>query len=428
MKSNLEETILGEICKFSAGNAFKPEFQGLSKGEIPFIKVSDFEINGNKFKIQNSQNWISKQLALDNRYTLHHKGSTVFAKIGIALTYNRRRLLIRDTAIDNNLMSATGKIDKVDNLFLYYLLSDLDFNLIASGSAIPYLTVSDLNAISVNLPSVNEQKAIAHILGSLDEKIELNQKMNQTLEDTVKVIFKSWFIDFDPVHAKVDGKPTGLTDEMSDLFPNEFENSEIGAIPKGWTVVTLDSLAEITMGQSPPGESYNDDGVGIAFYQGSSDFGFRFPKIRKFCSSPTRYAIENDVLLSVRAPVGDINRALEKCCIGRGLASIRSTHGFPSWIFYRCQFFDNYFSTFNSEGTVFGSVSGKDLKLIKTINPTKPIVQLFENIASDIDKSIKLKTLEIKKLTELRDLLLPKLISGEIQIPNAEKFLEEAGL
>ncbi len=133
--------------------------------------------------------------------------------------------------------------------------------------------------------------------------------MNQTLEEIAKAIFKSWFVDFDPVRAKAEGRPTGLPPEISDLFPNEFVDSEIGEIPRGWNVGTLSDVADITMGQSPPGDTYNDNGVGLPFYQGSTDFGFRFPSLRKYCSEPKRLADADDVLISVRAPVGDLNRA-----------------------------------------------------------------------------------------------------------------------
>jgi len=285
-----------------------------------------------------------------------------------------------------------------------------------------------VESIEIPTPDLRTQKAIAYILGTLDDKIELNQKMNQTLEETAKAIFKSWFVDFDPVQAKAEGHPTGLPPEITDLFPNELVDSEIGQIPKGWEFAALSDIADVTMGQSPPGSTYNDDEVGLPFYQGSTDFGFRFPSIRKFCSEPNRLAEKDDVLLSVRAPVGDLNRALNQCCIGRGLASIRSKSGFSSWIFYRCSFLKEYFDTFNSEGTVFGSVNGTDLRGIKTPVANSEILNCFEDIASPMDKSIRVRTDEIRVLSELRDTLLPRLISGAFRIPDAEKFLEEAGI
>ena len=252
--------------------------------------------------------------------------------------------------------------------------------------------------------------------------------MNQTLEEIAKAIFKSWFVDFDPVRAKAEGRPTGLPPEISDLFPDELVDSEIGEIPKGWEVGVLSDVADITMGQSPPGDTYNDNGIGLPFYQGSTDFGFRFPSLRKYCSAPKRLARADDVLISVRAPVGDINRAKDDCCIGRGLASIRAKHPPQSWIFYRSQFLSQQLESFNSEGTVFGSINGKDLRSLPTILAPQNICQSFNDIAVPIDDSVRVRTEETEVLTELRDTLLPKLISGELRIPDAEKFLEEAGI
>ena len=293
-----------------------------------------------------------------------------------------------------------------------------------STSAYPAIKPSDIEALELFVPPLAEQKAIASVLGALDGKIENNRQMNETLEEMARAIFKSWFVDFDPVRAKMEGRPTELPDDISDLFPNELVDSEIGQIPKGWSIAELSDLADITMGQSPPGDTYNDNQVGLPFYQGSTDFGFRFPSIRKFCSDSRRLAETDDVLLSVRAPVGDLNRAKMQCCIGRGLATIRSKTKHSSWIFYRCSFLKEYFDTFNSEGTVFGSVNGRDLKAIKSVNPPERIFDSYERIVSPMDKSIRVKTDEIDTLAELRDTLLPKLISGEIRVADAERKKE----
>jgi len=316
----------------------------------------------------------------------------------------------------------------LDSKWSFYAIRNLDISTLASGSGVPSLSRDDFYREELLLPPLKEQKAIAHILGTLDDKIELNQKMNQTLEEMAKAIFKSWFVDFDPVRAKAEGRPTGLPPEISDLFPDELVDSEIGEIPKGWEVGVLSDVADITMGQSPPGDTYNDDGVGLPFYQGSTDFGFRFPSLRKYCSEPKRLADADDVLLSVRAPVGDLNRATDDCCIGRGLASVRAKNSLQSWVFYRCKFLYQQLETFNSEGTVFGSINGKDLQGLPTILAPELLCKAFEEIGKPIDDAVRNRTLEIEVLTDLRDTLLPKLISGELRIPDAEKFLEEAGI
>ena len=318
--------------------------------------------------------------------------------------------------------------ETLDPHWAYFAVKNLDISTLASGTGVPSLSRDDFYREEVALPPLADQKAIAHILGALDDKIELNQKMNQTLEEIAKAIFKSWFVDFDPVRAKAEGRPTGLPPEISDLFPDELVDSEIGEIPKGWNFGALSDVADITMGQSPPGDTYNDNGVGLPFYQGSTDFGFRFPSLRKYCSEPKRLADADDVLISVRAPVGDLNRAKDDCCIGRGLASLRAKNSLQTWVFYRCKFLSQQLETFNSEGTVFGSINGKDLKGLPTILPPEVLCKAFDEIGKPMDDAVRNRTLEIEVLTELRDTLLPKLISGELRIPDAEKFLEEAGI
>lgn len=144
---------LGDICSFTAGSAFKPEHQGSTEGDYPFIKVSDMNLAGNEVFIQSANNYVSKSQQSEMRAKLHPFGATVFAKIGVALISNRRRLLTSPTIIDNNLMSASPVEDKSGQYFLYSLLSTLDFNTLVSGTALPYINVSDLKKIPIVLPS-----------------------------------------------------------------------------------------------------------------------------------------------------------------------------------------------------------------------------------------------------------------------------------
>ena len=339
--------------------------------------------------------------------------------------------------------------DGYDPDFFYYLIKHNvpTLEAVSSGTTFKEISGKAFKRIKFNVPPLPEQKAIAHILGSLDDKIELNRRMNETLEAMAQALFKSWFVDFDPVidnalaagntipdelkekaaiRQGLDDKRKSLPDDIRRLFPSEFAYTEkMGWIPKGWEIVKLSDLADVTMGQSPPSDTYNDDQVGLPFYQGSTDFGFRFPSIRKFCSAPKRQAKKDDVLLSVRAPVGDLNRAEMQCCIGRGLAAIRSKTGYSSWIFYRCFFLKKYFETFNSEGTVFGSMNGSDLRAIKSVHPCKNILKVYENMTAAIDQSIRLRSGEIDSLSELRDTLLLKLLSGEIRLEKPKQILED---
>jgi type I restriction enzyme S subunit len=278
------------------------------------------------------------------------------------------------------------------------------------------------------LPPLPEQRAIAHILGSLDDKIELNRQMNKTLEAMARAIFKSWFVDFDPVRAKAEGRPTGLPDDIAALFPDSFENSEFGEIPKGWEVKPIGSEFNLTMGQSPPGNTYNEIGNGLPFFQGRRDFSFRYPSKRVYCTAPQRLADQGDTLVSVRAPVGDINMAMERCCVGRGVAAVRHKSGSRSYTYYAMNTLSNRFARFDAEGTVFGAINKRQFEELSWLTPGEKLVSEFEKIASTFDEQIEKNTNENKTLIALRDTLLPKLISGELRVPDAEKFVEDAGV
>ena len=169
-----------------------------------------------------------------------------------------------------------------------------------AGAVFDSLKCADVPKFELTVPSLPTQRHIARILGTLDDKTELNQRMNETLEAMARAIFKSWFVDFDPVRAKMDGRqPAGMDAETAALFPDSFEESELGLVPRGWRVGNIMDDFFLTMGQSPPGSTYNENGDGLPFFQGTRDFGFRFPVARVFCSAATRLARPGDTLVSV---------------------------------------------------------------------------------------------------------------------------------
>ena len=325
----------------------------------------------------------------------------------------------------------SGIEGKTDNLFVYYLARNPTFRAFAihsmQGSTGRQRVMADsLCSFEVVLPSIEEQRRIVHILGTLDEKIELNRQMNETLETTARAIFKSWFVDFDPVKAKVGGrKPPCMDTETAALFPSAFQNSALGEIPKGWKVTTIDEDFNLTMGQSPPGSTYNEDENGVPFYQGRKDFGFRYPMLRVYCTAPKRFAEKGDTLVSVRAPVGDINMVKEKCCIGRGVAAIRHKTESRSYTYYTMQFLQNVFSRYEAEGTVFGSINKTDFQTLSQLRPPNEIIEVFESLVYPLDQSVENNENESRTLAQTRDTLLPKLLSGEIRVDDANEILEK---
>lgn len=197
-------------------------------------------------------------------------------------------------------------------------------NWAGAGSTRAYLGITAQRKLPIIVPPIEVQDIIANICGSLDDKIELNNKINENLQQQAKSLYTK-------------------------IFLNNSE-SEI-------TLGTLSDIATITMGQSPNGNSYNEDANGTVFYQGRAEFGFRFPTRRLFTTEPKRMAEAGDVLLSIRAPVGDLNVAYEKCCIGRGLGAIHSKNGNSSFVLYTMFALRPQLDVFNGEGTVFGSIN-----------------------------------------------------------------------
>ena len=286
--------------------------------------------------------------------------------------------------------------DKANMYLVMLILNNLNISSYVTGAAQPKLNQDNLKRISIYLPNKNEQDIIAGILSSLDAKIETNNKLNEKMEEMAQAIFKSWFVDFEPFKDK------------------PFHETELGMIPEGWEVGSLSDIATITMGQSPRGTSYNENGEGIIFYQGRTEFGFRFPSVRLYTTAPSRFAEVGSTLMSVRAPVGDINMALLRCCIGRGVASIKSNCDCDSYIYYLMKSLKKRFDIYNGEGTVFGSVGQDTLRGMLITIPPSSVISDFEMNISKIDSRIKTNELESQRLAYLRDTLLPRLMSGEL--------------
>ena len=297
------------------------------------------------------------------------------------------------------------------------------------GAAYPAVLPEDIADAVIKLLPLPEQRAIAHILGTLDDKIELNRRMSQTLEAMARALFKAWFVDFEPVRAKMEGRwqrgqsLPRLPAHLYDLFPDRLVDSELGEIPEGWRVDQIGNHFRVTMGQSPPGNTYNEKGDGLPFYQGRVDFGFRFPTRRVFCTAPTRLAEAGDTLVTVRAPIGDSNMALERCCIGRGVAAVRHASGAVSYTYYFVRSLKSVFESFEAEGTVFGAITKDAFLSIKCVVAPTELVQRFEQLCRPVDEKIERAEHESRTLAALRDALLPKLIRGEIRVKDAEQLV-----
>lgn len=280
----------------------------------------------------------------------------------------------------------------------------------ASGSGQRYaLSVEALNSFPVPIIPLHEQKQIGEIFSALDKKIELNKRINQNLEALAKQLYDYWFVQFDfPDENGRPYKSSGGKMVWNDKLKRE--------IPKGWDDGILIDIANITMGQSPDGSSYNEVGEGMLFYQGSTDFGMRFPSVRQYTTAPSRFAKKGDILMSVRAPVGSINIANNDCCIGRGLSAINSKLDSISHLYYILNDLRIAFDQRNAAGTTFGSITKEDLYSLPIIIPSDEVIRAFDKICSPMFDRQMILGEEIDILTKQRDELLPHLMNGQVSV------------
>ena len=296
------------------------------------------------------------------------------------------------------------------NAFMHTRYIQKYFENNASGSGQRYtLSNETIGNIPVLIPSIEEQHTIGKVLADIDRKIELNKLINDNLEEMAKQLYDYWFVQFD--FPNEEGKPyksSGGTMVWNEKLKRK--------IPQGWSNGILSDVANITMGQSPDGSSYNEDGEGIIFYQGSTDFGLRFPDIRQYTTSPSRYANKGDILMSVRAPVGALNIANNDCCIGRGLSALSSKIGSMTHLYYLMNDFRLKFEGMNSAGTTFGSITKNELFSLPVIIPTKSVISEFEQVCEPIFYKQMIIGEEINALTKQRDELLPLLMNGQASV------------
>jgi len=335
---------------------------------------------------------------------------------------------------------------KYDGLWLYYYLQSPPakhyMHTSAQGSTQQYLSLKTLRGFPLSVPdSEADKRAVCEVLKTIDDKIELNQKMNQTLEEIAKAIFKSWFVDFDPVRAKAEGRPTGLPPEISDLFPDELVDSEIGEIPKGWSITPLPDAIDFLEGPGIRNWQYTNDESGIRFIniRCIKDGDLNLDSANRIAEEEAlgKYAHfalkEDDIVVSTSGTLGRYG-------------FVRSTH-LPlnlntSVIRFRpikdkstLHFLSGFVQTqlqweleTRASGSVQRNFGPMHLKQIELLLPPFPLLSAHQSLIEPFFRKRQTNLHEIEVLSELRDTLLPKLISGELRIPDAEKFLEEAGI
>lgn len=371
--------------KFSDSVQISPTVSLKGTEVYSFVEMKDLE-DGNKFCFPKAKRKPSSGARFQ-------EGDTLFARITPCLENGK---ICQVKGLENGVgfgstefLVFRGKENISHNDFVFYLsrwaevrnFAESNFEGTSGRQRVPK---NCFESLFLKLPDYKTQTAIAETLSSLDDKIDLLHQNNKTLEAMAGAIFRKWF--------------------------TETEND--------WEVGTLEDEFDFTMGQSPLGTDLNETGEGIIFYQGRSDFGFRFPTQRVYTTAPTRIAKPLDTLISVRAPVGDMNMAIEECCLGRGVAAFRYKHNkeFYSYTYYKLRSLMQPIKQFEDNGSVFGSIGKEDFKKLENIIPPKELIEKFQAKIKPLDGKILLNETQIRTLTQLRDTLLPKLMSGEVRI------------
>lgn len=407
---------LGTIAQIYNGSTPSTKNEKFWDGEVVWITPKDLSDQNQKFILKGERNITQEAVS---KTKLLPKGTVLLssrAPIGLL------SIALTELTTNQGFKNIVVNPEVLDNEFLYYnlKLKKEHLNKLGSGTTFKEISKTTLERFEIKIPNLSTQRSIAKVLSDLDAKIELNNKINWELEAMAKVLYDYWFVQFDfPDEAGRPYKSSGDKMVYNKILKRE--------IPEGWEVKELSDIANITMGQSPSGSSYNEDGEGMIFFQGSTDFGWRYPSIRQFTTEPKRLAKAGDILLSVRAPVGTLNIADNDCCIGRGLAALNSKEGYDSYLYYVMEYFKQIFDYRNNVGTTFGSITKNDLFSLKLVYPSNDkILKKYDRIVSKCNNQILNNHKQNQQLSALRDWLLPMLMNGQVTVGETEEQISRA--
>ena len=391
-----EEVEIGAVANVLPGFAFKSAHLG-DEG-TPVVKIGNIT-DGGEVNLADAQKLPDSHLEpkherfrLANRDILlamtgatAGKAGRISAPDGATFLLNQRVAKIEPKAVDPD--------------FFWYVISTRAYRErffgLGGGAAQPNMSGPQIAAIKIPFPPNAVQQKIAGVLSAYDDLIANNRRRIALLEEAARLLYREWFVHF--------------------RFPGHEHVKITNGLPEGWERRTLVELAEVVMGQSPKSQFYNEAGDGLPFHQGVTNYGFRFVSHRTYSTAVTKLAEAGDILVSVRAPVGRINITRDKIVLGRGLAAVRSRTEHQSFLLYALK---NRFYAEDIIGTgaIYAATNKKELESQTLIEPTKIVLAEFEEQARDIDQNIANLTTQNEKLAQARDLLLPRLMNGEIAV------------
>lgn len=393
-----EMTIIGDHCTVTSSKRF--HLSERSNSGVPFYCSKEI-IQKNRGEEITDCDYISEELYLNiaEKFGVPQENDllvTTRGTIGVPYLYRRND---RFYFADGNLTWIKDFKETLLPQFLYYWFRTHEgqkkIDAIAKGTAQKAVPIAGIKTLEISLPPVDVQRQIADILTTYDSLIENNQKQIKLLEEAAQRLYKEWFVDL--------------------RFPGHETTPIVDGVPEGWEHKTFAQIADVVMGQSPKSEFYNQEERGLPFHQGVGSYGTRFVIDGTYSTSYTRIAEPGSILFSVRAPVGRLNITKNKVVIGRGLAAINHRSRMQSYLFYLLKerfFKDNIIGN----GAIFASISKDELLGQKFVVPTDALVERFNAVANDVDTKIAGLAEQIALLTEARDRLLPKLMSGEMEV------------
>jgi type I restriction enzyme S subunit len=423
MAGEWRETTLGEVTDFISGGTPSKDNPAYWGGLVPWVSAKDMK----QFRLADTEDHLTEQGVSSTK--LAPAGTTLLLVRGMTLLNDVPICVTRQAVAFNQDIKALRPKPGVRNDFLPYLLLGNKKQLLnlvdLAGHGTGRLNTVELNSLNVVLPSEPEQLAIARILGTLDDKIELNRRMNETLEVTARTLFKSWFVDFDPVRAKHERHDVGLPKALADLFPDSFEDSGGDDVPKGWSVLGLDEIANFLNGLAlqkfpPQGDRFLPV-VKIAQLRTENTLGADRASAEL---APEYVVTDGDVLFSWSGSLECVLWAGGRGALNQHLFKVTS-ESYPKWLYFSWirQHLDEFRGIAAGKATTMGHIQRGHLSSAKVLVPSDQLLtEMNRHFAPLIDRVIESK-LSSKNLAAIRDTLLPKLVSGEFRVPDAERIV-----
>lgn len=433
------ETTIGEVFEINPSRSLK-----LGKS-APFVPMEVVPQNGRAIERIETRTYLGSGMRFRN-------GDTLVARITPCLENGKTAYI---SGLPNGEIGfgsteyivLSGKGGVTDSLFGYYLTRTPEFRAYAISrmegtSGRQRVPTSAIKCFQISLPTFSAQRAIAHILGTLDDKIELNRRQNATLEAMAQALFKAWFVDCEPVRAKMDGRwkrgqsLPGLPAHLYDLFPDHLVESELGKIPQGWRISTIGEEVTVCGGSTPSTKQLEYWESGQHHWATPKDLSaLKFPVLletdRKISDAGLAKISSGllpvgTVLLSSRAPIGYLAITEIPTAINQGFIAIKCDGALPNvFVLPWCR--ENMDAIVgNANGSTFQEISKSNFKPLHVIVPSDPVLTHFKRTANILYRQLAHNERVARSLARLRDTLLPKLISGELRIPDAAQICEDA--